>query len=104
MALDPHLRPDPRDLALLVDEERRALDAEVLPPVQVLLLPDAVRLGDAAVDVTQQREIQVILIPELHMAVRVVPAHAEDDRPLRGHAPEVVSEGARFLRAPRRVV
>src|SRR2546422_10289024 len=38
------------------------------------------------------------------MALRVVAAHAEDDRPLGGHAAEIVAEAARFLRTPGRVV
>src|SRR5437899_10552550 len=38
------------------------------------------------------------------MALRFVAAHAEHDRPLRGHPAEIVAEAARFLRASGRVV
>src|SRR5712691_13277784 len=83
VALDLDFRPDPCDCAAFVDEERGAFDSEVLPPVHVLLFPDAVRGGDLAVDVAEERKIQIILVLELHMALGVVPAHPEDDGSFR---------------------
>src|SRR6267143_3794745 len=101
-ALD--FRPDPRDLAAFVDEERRALDSEVLPTVHVLLLPDAVRSRYLAVDVAEERKIEIVLVLEFHVALRVVPAHPEDDGSLRRDASEIVPETACILRTPGRVV
>src|SRR5882672_2342875 len=104
VALDLDLRPDPRDLSAFVDEERRALDSEVFPPVQVLLLPDAVRGRDFAVDVAEERKIEIILVLEFHVALRVVPAHPEDHGSFSRNASEIVSETACLLRASGRVV
>src|SRR5438128_8740889 len=104
MAFDVDLGPDPSDLATLIDEEGRAFDPEMFAAVQVLLFPDAVRVRDLALVVAQQREVEMVLVAELSMARGVIPADAEDDRSLRRHAGEIVSEAARFLRAPRRVV
>src|SRR5438034_9148104 len=98
------LRPDPNDLAALVNEERRPLDPEVLPTVQVFLLPNPVGLGHPAFVVAEQREVEIVLLPELDVAHRVVATHAEDDRALRRDPAEVVAEAARLLRATRRVV
>src|SRR5213080_4712673 len=98
------LRPDPNDLAALVNEERRPLDPEVLPTVQVFLLPNPVGLGHPAFVVAEQREVEIVLLPELDMAHRVVATHAEDDRALRRDPAEVVAEAASLLRATRRVV
>src|SRR3972149_3629337 len=100
MAVDLDLRPPLRDAPLLVDEERCALDPPVLAPVHVLLLPDAVGLRHAASVIGQEWKVQVILLPEPHVAPRIVPAHAQDDGPLRRHSREAVAEGARLSRAP----
>src|SRR5207249_11404621 len=89
---------------ILVNEEGRAFDPEMLATVQVLHFPDAVGLRHLALVVAQQREVQMVLVAELAVARGVVPTDSEDDRSLRGHATEVVSEAARFLRASRRVV
>src|SRR2546422_7241670 len=104
VAFDLDLAPNLRNRAGLVDQEGRPLDPEILSAVHVLPFPDVVRGGDASVIIAEQREIQVILVLELHVALRVVPAHAEDDRTLRCDASEVVPETARFLRATGRVV
>ena len=56
------------DLAVLVDQERRAHDAHVLLAVHALLAPHAVRLGDGVVLVGQQRE------PERRTCRRTSPA------------------------------
>src|SRR5574340_73107 len=98
--LGPHLR----DLSLLVDEERRPLDPGVLAAVELLLLPDAVRLRDRARIVTEEGEVQIVLVAELPMARVVVAAHTEDDRPFRRHARQVVTEATGLCRASRRVV
>src|SRR2546428_13142866 len=104
MSFHPDPRPDLGDLPALVNQERRALDPEVFPTVEILFLPDVVRTGDAPIVVAEQREIEVVLVLELHVALRIVAADAEDHGALRGHPGEVVPEAARFLRATRRVV
>ena len=67
------------DLALLVDQERRADDAHVGLAVVLLLPPHAVRLGDGVVGVGQQREPEGVLLVELELLRRLVGADAEDD-------------------------
>src|SRR2546422_4634197 len=104
MSFHPDPRPDLGDLPALVNQERRALDSEKLPTVEILFLPDAVRTGDAPIVVAQEREIEIVLAFEPHVALRVVAADAEDHRALRAHPGEVVPEAARFFRATRRVV
>src|SRR5438034_7971810 len=56
------------DPALLVDEERRALDAHVLAAVHRLLRPHAVGLGHRVILVGQQREAEAVLLVELALA------------------------------------
>src|SRR5438309_11240372 len=58
------------DPALLVDEERRALDAHVLAAVHRLLAPHAVGVGHGVVLVGQQREPEAVLLVELALARR----------------------------------
>src|SRR5437879_10462778 len=103
MSFHPDPRPDLGDLPALVNQERRALDSEKLPTVEILFLPDAVRAGDPAIVVAQEREIEIVLAFEPHVALRIVAADPKDDRALRGHPGEVVPEAARFFRATRRV-
>src|SRR2546428_4359344 len=104
MSFHPDPRPDLGDLPALVNQERRALDPEVFPTVEILFLPDTVRTGDAPIVVAEQREIEVVLVLELQVALRIVAADPKDDRALRGHPGEVVPERAGFFRATRRVV
>ena len=66
------------DLALLVDQERRADDAHVRPAVELLLAPHAVRLGDLVLGVRQQREPERVLVVELLLLLGQVGADAED--------------------------
>src|SRR5206468_12870232 len=104
MALDLDLVPDLGDRPSLVDEERGALNPEILSAIQVLQFPHVVGGRHLSVVVAQEREVEVILVLEFYMALRVVAAHAQDDRALGRHAAEIVAETARFLRAPGRVV
>ena len=66
------------DLALLVDEERRADDAHVGLAVDLLLAPHAVRLGHGVLGVGQQREAEPVLVVELLLLGGQVGADAED--------------------------
>src|SRR5947209_17558336 len=104
VAFDLDLAPDLSDRSGLVDQERRPLDPEILSAVHVLPFPHVVCGRHTSVIVAEQREVQVVLVLEFHMALRVVAAHAEDDRSLRRDASKVVAETARFLRATGRVV
>src|SRR5437016_11785788 len=104
MSFHPDPRPDLGDLPALVNQERGALDSEKLPTVEILFLPDAVRACDPAIVVAQEREIEIVLAFEPHVALRIVAADPKYDRALRGHPGEVVPEAARFFRATRRVV
>ena len=88
-------------LALLVDQERRPLDAHVLAAVHALLLPHPERLGDGVVGIGEQREPESVLLGELELLRRLVRADPDD-----GSAADVaedVVEPARLLRAARRV-
>src|SRR5205085_8133032 len=67
-ALRAHLVPGLGDLALLVDQERRTDDAEVLLAVHALLAPHAVRIGDRVVLIREQREAEPVLGVELLLA------------------------------------
>ena len=53
--------------AVGVDDERRANDAPVLSPIHRLLLPDAVLLRDAVIDVGNERKRKLMLFLELAM-------------------------------------
>jgi hypothetical protein len=51
--------------SVLVDHERRALDAPVLLPAEALLFPDAVTLCDLVLGIGEERERQPVLLLEL---------------------------------------
>src|SRR2546428_13606346 len=104
MSFHPDPRPDLGDLPALVNQERRALDPEEFPTVEILFLPDAVRAGDPAIVVAQEREIEIVLPFEPHVPLRIVAADSKHDRALRRHPAAVLPEAARFLPAPRRVI
>src|SRR2546427_441116 len=89
VALDLDLVPDFRDRAGLVDEEGRALDPEILPAVQVLQFPHVVCGRHLSLVVAQEREVEVVLVLELHMAPCVVAAHA--------HSPSNIVSSLVFL-------
>src|SRR3954447_18824928 len=62
------------DLALLVDDERGADDAHVLPSVHRLLGPDTPGLGHRVLGVGEQREAELVLGVELALPRRRVGA------------------------------
>src|SRR5207244_12754960 len=104
VAFDLDLAPDLSDRSGLVDQERRPLDPEILSAVHVLPFPHVVCGRHTSVIVAEQREVQVVLVLEFHMALRFVAAHAEDDRSLRRDASQVVAGTGRLLPATRRPV
>ena len=59
------LRDDVADAAVGVDDERRALGAQVRLAVHRLLHPHAVELADGVIGIGEQREVQVLLVVEL---------------------------------------
>src|SRR5215208_7723183 len=97
----PH---DVGDVALGIDQERRALDAHVRLAVELALAPDAVAFGNLVVGIRQQRERQAVLLLELHVRRFVIRADAEDDGPSLAEGVEVVPDPARLRRTARRVV
>src|SRR3546814_21114361 len=72
------LGPGLDDLAVLVDQERRADDAQVLPAVYRLLAPGAVLLGHGVVGVGEEGEAERVLVVELLLLRRLVRTDAED--------------------------
>src|SRR5262249_1247949 len=99
-----HLAEDPGDVAVGVDHERRALDAHVLLARELLLDPDAVLLGDGVVLVCEERERQLVLLPEPDVRAGAVRADAEDRRPSSLELAPGVADRAGLDRAARRVV
>src|SRR3979409_2437228 len=99
MAFHVDLRPNSGDLTRFVDEEGRSLDPEMFAAVEVLFLPDPVGFCDPALVVAEQREIEVVLVPELGVARSIVPTHPKDDGSLRLDAAKIVPEAAGFFRA-----
>src|SRR5215208_5368960 len=68
VALGLHLRPDPCNPSLRIDEERRARRAPVGLAVVVLLDPRAVGLGDGVIRVGQEHERETELLAERLLA------------------------------------
>ena len=64
MCIRLHRGKDRGDLAGLIDEVGDTAGAQILLPVQFLFTPDAVRLDEALIGVSQQRERQLILSDE----------------------------------------
>src|SRR5437899_10919157 len=83
VAFDLDFAPDLRDRSGLVDQECRPLDPGILPAVHVLQFPYVVCVCDASVIVAEEREVQMVLVLEFHVALRIVAAHPADDRSLR---------------------
>ena len=104
MAVDFHLVPALRHLAVGADEIRCPHDAHVGAAVVRLLLPHAVLLRDLVVGVGQQRKGDVVFRGELRLARFVEDADAEDDRLARLETRQVVAKVAGFLRAAGRIV
>ena len=73
-----HGLPDLGDLAVAVDQEGRALDAEEFLAVHVFLPPRAVALGHFVVDVGQQGKIQLEFVAKPAVTLDRVGADAED--------------------------
>ena len=80
MALGATLYQTCFQLPVLADQEGRALDPHVGPPVHAPLHPDAVRLGHGVVRVGQQREAEAVLGVEGGLALRRVRADADHGR------------------------
>ena len=104
VALGLDLRPDPRDPAVGIDQERGAADAHVRLAVVLLLDPRAVGLGDRVVLVGQQRERQAELLAERALAGGALRADAPDLGAALGDRPCRVAELAGLGRAAGRVV
>jgi hypothetical protein len=79
VAFDMDFREDPRDPALRVDHERRALDSQVLNPIKSPLSPYAERLGRLMFRVGQQAERQAEFRSELQLRLDRIGADADDD-------------------------
>src|SRR4029079_7899741 len=96
--------PDLGDLPLLVDQERRTRDAHVLATVVRLLAPHAPRLGDLAVLVGDEWEVEALLLAELGVALDAVATDADDAGAEFLVHLLAIAKVARFLRASRRHV
>ena len=96
-----HAAPDALELAVLVHQERRALDAPVLLAVVRLLDPRAVRLGGRVLRVGEERERQVVLRTELDVRGDVVGRDAVDLRARVDDVVPAIAQGAGLLSCTR---
>ena len=64
VALGLHFLKDLQDSAFLIDDERGAVNAEILPAVHGFLAPHAVALRDRMALIGEEREGQLELLPE----------------------------------------
>src|SRR3989442_10589438 len=87
-----HVVPALRHPSVRTDEEGRPRDTHERPPVQALLLPDAVLLGHRVVLVGEEGEVERMLRGELGLAGSIQHAHPEHRRlallELRQRVPE----------------
>ena len=99
-----YLRPDLGDLALAVDQEGRADDAEKALSGKALGLPGAVEFGDLVLAIGEEREGKEVLGLEALVRGDAVGADAEHDRAAALELALGVTDTAGFLRASGRVV
>lgn len=104
MAFDFDLGVDLYDLALFVDDERRALNAHVFAAVHGFLLPRAVGLGDLVIFIANESEGQFELALEFVVRLHAVGADTKDDSVLSAEGLVGVAELTGFRRAARRIV
>ena len=98
-----HLREDPGDLALGVDDEGGAQHAHVLLAVHRLLAPGAVLLGDRVVGVGEQGEAEVVFAGELGDRLDLVGRDPDHPGAGRGVLVGAVADAAGLGRAARGV-
>ena len=94
-----HLLEYLRDAALFVDQEGCPLNAHILFPEHAFLLPDAIRFGDAVVDVTQECVREPVLCLELRLLRRRVRRDAEHHSVFAGELLVCVAKLARLERS-----
>lgn len=92
------------DASIRRDDVGRALDAVVRPTVELFLLPDLVRLGDAVIGIGDQPEGQVMLVGEASVRANRIRTDADDDRIVTSQTFHRIAELARLARAPAGVV
>src|SRR3954454_22734600 len=103
VCLGRDLRKHLRDLALGVDQEGRAADAEVGLAVHLLLAPDAIEVGDLVVLVGEEGEVEAVLVGEVSLCLDRVRRDTDDSRAGAGVVVAVVAHAARLGRTTRRV-
>ena len=78
MPLDLDLAPDPGDLAIVLDEERGALDTHILAPIHALFLPDTIGLENGLVLVGGQDHPEIVLGDKLVVSLYGIGRDADD--------------------------
>ena len=99
-----HLGVDLLDPSISAYDESGAENPLVLPTVHLLLAPGAVRLGNRMIRIGEKREVEVVLVAELLVALDRVGTDAQHGRTAFGQARLPVAKGARLAGASRRVV
>jgi hypothetical protein len=84
------------DTTVLVDEKGRPENAHIPSSEHRLLAPDAVRVGDGVIGVSDKRERQLVLLLEVLVLAYRIRAHAEDRRIESLEPREGVAEFARL--------
>jgi hypothetical protein len=102
--LDLHFWEDFRDSALLVDNDGCALYSHICDPVELLLLPDAIRLGQLVAFVDKQVVRQRVFLTELLVRFCAVRAYAKNDCIELPEPGKGVAKVARLTRSARGVV
>ena len=78
MAGDFHAAPALRDAGFGIDQERAALDPDVLAAVELLLLDHVERVAQRFVGIADQLEPEALLVAEVLVRARGVARDAED--------------------------
>ena len=104
VTFDFDIGKDGLDGAVLADDEGGARDAHVFAAHELLLLPDAVLLGNRVVVVGQEWEHQVELLLKLLVGFDGVRTDAQDLGAVFVEEVSQIAEGAGFLGAAGRVV
>lgn len=78
MTIDLDLRPDSPDNSLFIDHHGRPDDPHAFAPIEVLLFPDAIKLGNFSLFITEQGEGQVMFGDKLVVGLQGIGANPPD--------------------------
>jgi hypothetical protein len=99
-----NLVPDLAHDAILINQERLAVDAHKRSTSIGPLFPDAIELRNRRIGIGKQRERQVVLVGEFLMGRHIISAYAQHDDTLLLHNAVRIAESASLLGAAGSVV